>query len=155
MPPRSEAQRRLMEALSGEQRAYLAGLFDGEGTVAVYESSSASRGERRPIWVYQVQITNCSLKVLDHVAAAVGGSVVRKSAGRVNWRQCFVWRLCGDGAATFMEAVLPFAIVKADEIREALRFRELCQPRRHRQTEAELAEKRSIVVRLKELKRAS
>jgi hypothetical protein len=155
MPSVSPAQHRLMEALASIDRAYLAGLFDGEGTVAIYESWAPLKdGGRRPIWIYQVQIANTCLRVLDHVRRLCGGAVVRKSRGKAHWRQGHVWRLCGEDAAVFMATIRPYSIVKAEEMDEAIQFRALCLPRGRRQTDAEIEVKRGVVVRLKEMKRA-
>lgn len=137
------------------EAAYLAGLFDGEGTVAIYESSAMRPdGIRRPIWIYQVQIANTYAPVLSQIAFQIGGNVVLKSRGKDNWRQGFVWRLCGDPAAEFLRLIRPFSIIKADEIDEALRFRSLCLPRRQFQSDGQIAEKRAVVVKLKGMKRA-
>lgn len=156
MPSTSAAQHNAMEAqsLSDAEIAYMAGLFDGEGTVAIYESWSLRRGVRRPTWIYQAQIANCNLAVLHHVLAKIGGSVVKKSKGRENWRQGYAWRICGPAATDFLRLIRPYAIVKAKEIDEAVAFRALCTTGWHRQTEDQVAKKRAIANRLKELKRA-
>lgn len=137
------------------EAAYVAGLFDGEGTVAIYESWAIRRdGTRRPVWIYQVQIANTFAPVLEAIAAQIGGAVVKKSRGKAHWRQGFVWRVCGDEAADFMAWIRPYAIVKADEIDEALKFRSLCRPRGEFQTEEQIQVKRAVVARLKAMKRA-
>ena len=144
-----------MEALTISERAYLSGLFDGEGTVAIYESSAPTKdGNLRPIWIYQVQIANTSFKVLEFVKQKCGGNIAQKSRGPEHWRQGFVWRTCGNSAVDFMNSIREFSIIKASEIDEAIAFRRLCLPRGHRQTEDEINEKRAVVLRLKGLKRA-
>lgn len=154
MPSKSPAQHRLMEALPETAKAYLAGFFDGEGTVGVYESWVVSRGVRRPIWIYQAQIANTSLRSLERILSLVGGSVAQKSKGKANWKQGYVWRMCGTDAACFMRVIRPYTVIKSQEIDEALRFRALCKSRRHKQTTEEIAEKRGIVINIKELKHA-
>lgn len=143
-----------MSDLLEVEKAYLAGFFDGEGTVAVYQSAAPSKHGPRPIWIFQVQIANTSLRSLERVVSLVGGTISRKSQGKPNWRQGYVWRICGNGAAEFMRAVRPYTVIKSVEIDEALRFRSLGKSRGHLQTPLELAEKLGIVTRIKELKRA-
>ena len=80
--------------------------------------------------------------------------MVKKSQGKSNWRQGYVWRMCGDDAANFMRIIRPYTVIKSAEIDEALRFRLLCKKRGHKQTASEICEKQDIVVKLKEMKRA-
>jgi hypothetical protein len=82
-----------MSSKSPEQHimtAYLAGLFDGEGTVGVYESWSVQEdGSRRPIWIYQ-QIANTYDPILERIVFEVGDKVVRKPRRKEHWPQGFV-----------------------------------------------------------------
>jgi hypothetical protein len=135
--------------------AYLAGLFDGEGTVAVYETTVGTKaGNPRPAFLYQVQIANTHWPVIQWILDKVGGTWARKTKAKAHHRQGYVWRLTGQKAADFMELIRPYCIIKASQIDKALAFRRHLTPRNIRQTEDMLATRRALAAEIKEAKRA-
>lgn len=93
------------------ERAYLAGLVDGEGCIHVSTEFYLS-----------VMITNTRHDLLVWVASVAGcGGLYRMQRASGN-RQCYTWRANGPEAARFLAAVLPFLRIKADRAELALRF---------------------------------
>lgn len=143
MPDKSKSQQRLMRA----EVAYLAGIFDGEGTVGIYENGA--RG-----WQFQVMITNCDIGLLWWINERISGTISEKTRSKKEWRRGFTWRVTGDRAADFLKLVQPYSVIKRDQISLALEFRKITdRPRRIRQTDKEFAERRLMANNLKLMKR--
>ena len=107
---------------------YIAGLFDGEGSVSIGRTSTP--GEKlkrgRPGYFYekyflQVSIVNTYRPVLDLIHALYGGGVNRTSAV-VGRKECFVWKVGGKNALPFLEDMLPRVHIKREQIGLALKF---------------------------------
>lgn len=91
-----------------------------------------------PTLVAAVQTT--SAEAANWLHGRFGGSlyVVRRTPKAINrnWRQCYQWRVGAEAAARFLEAVLPWLLIKAPQAERALALRKLCReaskfPRRH------------------------
>lgn len=62
--------------------------------------------------------------------------------------------MTGSPATAFMEAILPYCIIKASQIQMALVFRGMLTPRNVRQTDLMLMQRRAVVQSIKEEKHA-
>ena len=94
--------------------AYFAGLFDGEGSVGIYDTKLiAQKGGQAQ---FRVCICNNDPRPLDRVKTLFGGRVrprLRTYRGRLtnNWE----WCIHGHNADRFLVAVLPYLIIKRDQ----------------------------------------
>lgn len=95
--------------------AYIAGFFDGEGSVGSYN--------RRHL----VTISNTDIRPLQECSKLWGGkiSVVLKSKVKNAHMDIYNWKLYGHNAKQFLEDILPFSIVKADQIKVFLSILEV------------------------------
>lgn len=91
--------------------AYLAGFFDGEGCVSctIYGSLSVSVGQHAN-----------SSAVLLRFQRRFGGNIAYKQT-----RNMAYWNISGSSAARFLEAVLPFLVVKRKQSELAIKFQSL------------------------------
>ncbi len=72
---------------------YLAGIIDGEGSIALYSRGERS-GRRRPVPV--ITIVSTDRELLEYIAALVGrGSIRARKTDNPNWKQCFQLRWRG------------------------------------------------------------
>ena len=99
---------------------YVAGFFDGEGSVSIFIYSKkyhrlcvsvAQRGEHwlepfREIW---------------------GGQVTSKGSGKNRKRECHQWQVVMNDAEKFLQDVLPYLKVKKAQAVLALEFRNKCR----------------------------
>jgi hypothetical protein len=120
--------------------AYLAGLFDGEGTVTI--GATAGR-----YFNVQVVITNSDARLMEWLAG-FGGSVSKKpkiGSFSGSAKLVFRWVLYADNAATFLQAVRPYLRMKGEQADVAFAFRKLVRrPAPGSQTTAELETKRQL-----------
>lgn len=92
---------------------YLAGFFDGEGSIGVSGGSLS------------VRVVNSYRPVLDRFATTFGGSVGLHNAGDEKSRMTWVWRAYGETGEKALRALLPHLVEKRAQAYMGLHFREL------------------------------
>ena len=108
---------------------YLAGFFDGEGSVGVYASvRNHSYCLRAQITQVRTLETECLLR---EMAERFGGSV--SSYNKQLRRDALCWQASGDNAAAFLEFILPHLILKRDQATVAIGYQRT-RPRPTRDT---------------------
>ena len=101
--------------LSNTEIAYFAGLFDGEGSIAVY-TNKGDKSARFGITVGMVNPT-----VIEELRLAFGGSIYKQMrAGR----PVYYWRTFGKRAELVLKILLPFLRVKREEAELAIAYRQ-------------------------------
>lgn len=112
--------------LSLADAAYLAGLIDGEGSIAVSRtktSASAKACKRGFAYRSSVTITMTDLPVLEWVkrTAGVGNICVKKARSR-NHKQAWSWTAWSNEAASLLDQILPYLRVKAGQAENLIEF---------------------------------
>jgi hypothetical protein len=125
---------------------YLAGLFDGEGSVTITKPSPASPRRHRVV----IQIAMTHEPTIRAVAAACGGRVqpIDQTKYNENARERFDWRLSDAAALDFLRSLRPWLITKAAAADIALKFP--AGGRGYPMTEALLAEREQLRLELRE-----
>lgn len=102
-------------------RAYWAGLFDGEGSIALYPQPKCK------LPLLRVRLTNTNMYVLELLKQNYGGSIA--STGTVgidkygfNHQPCWRWQITGNKALVFLEDIRDFVIIKYDKVRDCIKF---------------------------------
>lgn len=90
--------------------AYLAGLFDGEGTVGVYSTNKGTTDNLK------LSIANTFVPVLDQIKIQYGGNIYKRAG------TCFAWHMDGIKVRTFIETILPYAIIKQEQLNLAIAY---------------------------------
>jgi hypothetical protein len=94
---------RKVNGLSSEDAAYLAGLIDGEGTIAL---SHRHRGEERQL---VVSISNTERELLDYVLETVGaGRITAKRTYDTNHSPSFTYSIDNRQALELLQQIAPF-----------------------------------------------
>ena len=94
--------------------AYVAGVFDGEGSVSVSKAPpNKSHGRKNPHFNLLVAITNCNAEMLLFAQKLFGGNFharknIRLGANHV----CYAWQLNCWQAHRFLSAIYPYLIAK-------------------------------------------
>lgn len=109
------------------QKAYLAGLIDGEGCIAIVRRQPIGANIR---YTYQLQLTivSSTVKLLKWVEKHFGGKVDRID-NRHNhiWR----WKCTVDEGAAILRILLPYLVLKRRQAIIALYFYKFCRMRAH------------------------
>ena len=100
--------------------AYLAGYFDGEGSIGIYKLRRANHATRGYQWNLQAQLGTCDREVVDAFHRRFGGHVYTyKKAARRNVRQ---WVVSGPAAKAALGELLPYLRAKKSQAFEALKY---------------------------------
>ncbi len=99
------------------ESAWLAGLFDGEGCVAI-----PSRYRQRNTPSYRIEIANTDMPLLEQVVKVTGVSTIRTHL-RDNPRHktAYHWEAGGADALSLLRQMRPWLIVKAERADAAFR----------------------------------
>jgi len=136
-------------------RAYLAGLIDGEGCISIARIAAGSP-YANVRHVLRVDIQMSELEAIDHVATLFQRKIMvkqpatnmRKVAYRISWQANF--------ALDLLEAVHPYLILKREQARVAMEFQLRATSARRtgrRLTPEELEVRERYYLELRRLKR--
>lgn len=137
--------------------AWLAGLFDGEGSIGLYEKSGKPQnGRNTRAWQMRVTITNTSQVLLDKIVAILKTHELafylqENQIQKANWKPR--WQIIFTGhskARKFLELTRPYLVDKAKEADLLLEFFEI---RRHKAKNEVYGEReKEIAIEIKALK---
>lgn len=102
---------------------YLAGFFDGEGSVGVYPRLK-DRTKTKTYFVLVVSLAQSGKNgylILSHLQKIFGGTVY-KSNGKN--KDVWKWNLSSKKAVRFLNVIKDFCLIKREEILLALQFQE-------------------------------
>ena len=101
----------------GIETAYIAGLFDGEGSVILARHRKGTK-----YLALVVQIVNTNRDVLEEIKLTYGGAIY---AGRGTNKPIYAWKAYTDAAEKFLTAIEPYVHVKHRQVEIGLEFRRL------------------------------
>lgn len=149
--------------LSPIEAAYIAGIFDGEGYVGIWESGKWSKRNFSPRFVITLTITNTSARMLNWIHDRVGGNIrISHLAGQYKaTKTCYKLAMYGGRAVELLRVMFPYLLVKKEQAEIVFKLKEItlardprvCGISRTRLTEAELEERRELTRQIKEAKR--
>jgi hypothetical protein len=104
--------------------AWVAGFFDGEGSVIVEYSKSpeSTRGWRTSL---HATLTQTSLPCLELVQSRLGGTVKtsdNRTADTRRWAVQYTWSVRNQNAIEFLQKIEPYSVVKKEQINLALTY---------------------------------
>ena len=85
--------------------AYIAGLFDGEGTVSLAVSSNRNAFRRVEVTLSSTDKCLCEFMVST---LECGHVYPKQSRGKAHWKQAYEFRISGKMALTALRAMRPF-----------------------------------------------
>jgi hypothetical protein len=102
---------------------YIAGLFDGEGSISIYAAGAGVRHRPSPYYCLQITITNSHEGVLRAVRESLGcGVIVAVKGGKASRRLCFGWVVSSKAAGRVLALLLPYLVIKRQRAELAIRF---------------------------------
>lgn len=132
------------------RNSYAAGLFDGEGCVLFYHQPIRKSQFRI---ITALSVANCDRRCLEFLQEHYGGRI-RKTEKRSGKRYTLgVWEVSGEEAENFARAILPYTILKREQLKLFLKGRTLMVGRGGTVTPAMQAQRIEIASRIKALKR--
>jgi hypothetical protein len=95
--------------------AYLAGFFDGEGSISIIRRKPHGH-------VLHVDVGQIDRRPLELLRSRFGGSIQLQRRHSFGRRDLWYWKTGSQNAVPFLEAMLPYLIVKREQAELALRF---------------------------------
>ena len=107
-----------MKALTTEQLAYVAGLFDGEGCLVIGKYHVRSQVN----WAYRgfFAIANTHVPTLQYVKSLIGGKIVEQGIGK----KCYSLTLSANEIRNVLPELLPYLSIKKEQAEVMLKFLE-------------------------------
>lgn len=97
------------------EKAWLAGLFDGEGCISIYKREE-NKGYR-----LEVSVVGTDLSIISSLVDLIGVGRYRTRPSRATkWRACGEYKVSGKSARPLLEAILPYTRIKTAEVELAL-----------------------------------
>lgn len=138
---------------SETELAYVAGLLDGEGTIAIAKQKPNS-GSKSIKYILKIHITNTHLGVLLQCQKQFGGYICSKTHYYYRRKACYEWVLLVSKAKEFLKAILPYLVIKKEQAELGLSFletRTACFDRRRGLSKEELNLRESYYLRMKQI----
>lgn len=103
--------------------SYVAGFFDGEGSITVTPVKRSPRG-LSPNHTLQVSIGNTDPRALEWIHNNFGGSLTVRYPNKKNHRNVLQWIIRAAMALPFLRAIEPFVKMKREQVRLGIQFQE-------------------------------
>jgi len=98
--------------LTDEEKGYIAGFLDGEGTLTIRRARTKNGFCYKPT----IQAGNTNINVLKWLQNRIGGSVKRKRRKEKNRKEFYLWRLTGYNAVCgLLREIAPIMKVKKEQ----------------------------------------
>ncbi len=112
-----------MNKLSETEKAYIAGLLDGEGCLTVGRLKPHN-GKREHRFICRILVVNTDLTMMLWLQKTVGdgGIYEYKKAGGENWKPCHRWYLNGQKSIELIRQVYPYLQIKRRQAELLLNF---------------------------------
>jgi hypothetical protein len=113
---------------------YLAGLFDGEGSITIGHKRYDYRGSLYHYYLFQLRISNTCRHVLELVQKIWGGNIQSSGPHRFHRKQCYYLHLSSRKALLFLEHIYPYLVIKSAVAWVAICFQRhvTLSPHKHR-----------------------
>jgi hypothetical protein len=127
------------------ERAYTAGIIDGEGTITL------SRKHRNNTHSPEITVANTDLRLLEWLKKRLGGLIKKKVRKLPQHNQAYTWIVRNDRAIEVMKEIEDFLIIKRKHSELITRKYKACTPRNGKYTEELLSKKMELIAEIKKL----
>jgi len=127
------------------EKAYIAGIVDGEGTVTLMKH------HRNETPIPHVAVANNNLALLTWLKSKAEGLIVSKGKSKPHHHDSFVWSVRQDRALRFLREIKPYLIIKRPQTELILRDYKAVTHRAGHYTPTMLAKKMRLVAKIRAL----
>lgn len=109
-----------MKILTSNEKFYVAGIVDGEGTIAI-SRHDPGRGTN-PSYGLFTCVTNTNMELLTWLRQKTNIGVIRPKPRQKNWKLCYQWVLVRHEIVPFLSAIVDCMIVRQPHARLMIEF---------------------------------
>lgn len=104
------------------EKAYTAGILDGEGSIQINPSQSQARNK---YWNLSIQISSNDIKMVKRLLKIweIGSITKWKAKGSKRNRMSYNWRIHCSKSGWFLTSLLPYLIIKKEHAKVGIKFR--------------------------------
>ena len=127
------------------EKAYLAGIVDGEGTVTL------SRHHKNETPAPCVSVANNDLRLLKWIKNRVGGVIVTKKKYKIHHNDSYAWSIRQDRAIRFLKEIKQYLIIKKQQAELITKSYKMVTHRAGKYSQAMLTRKNKLVAKIRAL----
>lgn len=98
---------------------YLAGFFDGEGCVRIHRNPPSN-----PRYRLHITMVNSNFGILKMYINKFGGDIHKDELKKERYKYTWQWYILSNSALLFLKWIEPYTIVKREQIKLAIEFKE-------------------------------
>jgi hypothetical protein len=139
-------------------RAYIAGLFDGEGCVSVHKIlDKRAKNIDEKIYRYQLKVfvVSTDKKMIDFINSHYKGCISERKIYKENHQDQWAWMLGGKKAIYFLKDIVEYTITKKQQIQLAIEWEDTIVNSRYKMTDGIRVKRLQIYKDIKSLKSPS
>lgn len=115
--------------------AYMAGIVDGEGCIAIERYVSKGHGYYRA----KLRVANTNKELLEFLKLYFGGTISNFGKRSPNQKPAYMWAIPGETAIKCIKALLPYLFLKRPQAQLAIKFQSKKRGKGYYKTPKELA----------------
>ena len=127
------------------EKAYIAGIVDGEGTVTLMKH------HKNEMPAPSVSVANNNLKLLKYLKKRIGGVIVSKKKYKPHHNDSYAWSVKQDRALSFLKEIKKYLIVKRQQAELITRDYKKVTHRAGKYTPKMLRSKNLLVAKIRKL----
>lgn len=134
-----------------QKLSYLAGIIDGEGSIAIEIQSQSIRHNRKcDYYSLRLLVTNTNIQLLNWIRDNFEGTIKARKYF-ANRRQCYSWNLCSHKAAEVLRACQPYMIILKPHVDVFLEFAATMSRAHVKLSDELLEDRRNLYLKLKHI----
>ena len=114
-----------MNELTIAELAYIAGIVDGEGSIAISRYTYCGHYEYR----LRVNITLTYSDIPQEMVELFGGTISLRKPKKETHKLAYAWVISCNAAVDFLKQIQPYLRIKAEQCRLGIEFQEVCHHR--------------------------
>lgn len=119
-----------MKQLSEVEKAYLAGLVDGEGHIGL-ALGKKTKSYHNETYMPNITITNTNLSLLTWIkeTTSLGFIFLDSNSRNIKWKTKGCWKLRTNEQIVFLRSILPYLVIKKLQAELLIEFHSLLEER--------------------------
>ena len=106
--------------------AYLAGIIDGEGHIAINRTKTCPQRRVNPRYQAEVTVVNTDLRLMEFLVANAGGSFHKRKKAKEWHKDTYSWKVTSTTARDLCKRLHPFLFLKQKQAEWLVRLYEEC-----------------------------
>ena len=102
--------------------AYLAGVIDSDGCIAISKYYDTKKPNRSPRYVVDLTVVNTSVRLMNWLVDNYGGSYSKRRKHSESHKDTYSWKYTNSKAVTLLALIKPYLVEKWDRAENAIQF---------------------------------